>query len=318
MEDQLVGYLLNALDADQKEQVESYLRQHPESEQKLELLRQAMQPLLLDSAGAEPPPGLADRTITHVAKHRYDKLPTAPPPRVGGGGMGRPFWRRADVLIAASLLILAGGVAVTWINQARYSAGITYCENDLHDIYGGMVAHKDKSGKLPNVHNIAKPPRDVAGLMIPKLIAAGYLPKKFTMKCPGAKPTFLPLTYDQALGLSDPEFTKQAGSLTPCYGFALGYRDKDGNLHGPQFDANPDSVLTVLAADGPPADPLTGNSPNHAGKGQNVLFLNGNVKFCTDRANSFKGDDLYLNKMNKVGAGLDWHDNVIGDSRARP
>ena len=127
------------------------------------------------------------------------------------------------------------------------------------------------------------------------------------------------LTYDQALALSKEEFANQADTLTPCYGYTLGYLDKNGSLHGPQFDSGQDSNVTVLMADSPPADPLSGkNSPNHGGKGQNVLFLNGTVKFVPDRAKSFKGDDLYLNKNQKVSAGLDWEDNVVGGSRARP
>ena len=46
-----------------------------------------------------------------------------------------------------------------------------------------------------------------------------------------------------------------------------------------------------------------GNSPNHGGKGQNVLFRDGSVKFC--KSPELDGDNIYLNKFKKVATGLD-------------
>jgi hypothetical protein len=318
MDDNLVGYLLNALAPDEERQVEAHLREHPEAEQKLELLRQALQPLILDSNHSEPPLGLAQRTLAFVKANGNHQAPRPPVLSRPASVFPRVLWQRMDVLVAACLLILVGGIGMTWLSHVWYLEGRVACGDNLRGIYAGLRDYQDTYGELPNVHTVAKPPRDVAGMVLLKLLAVGALPKGFSLQCAGRKGFKPPLSFDDALALSDDDFTRQAANLNPSYGFSLGYRDEKGAIHGPQFNPESDTTSVVLVADAPPLNPLHGNSPNHGGKGQNVLFLNGHFKFCPDRVKSFKGDDLYLNKKNKVGAGLDSEDNVVGQSQARP
>ena len=74
-----------------------------------------------------------------------------------------------------------------------------------------------------------------------------------------------------------------------------------------------------LMADCPPHDPGAGNSANHGGKGQNVLYMDGSVKFCTAPTAGVDRDNIYLNRVTKkVGAGADWDDDVLGSSAATP
>jgi hypothetical protein len=106
MDKNLVGYLLKSLESDEQREVESYLRNHPEAQRRLELLRQAIEPLAADKDADEPPAGLRLRTLARVAEYRCRELlpaPKAPPPRMIPG---RSWWRRADVLVAASLLMV--------------------------------------------------------------------------------------------------------------------------------------------------------------------------------------------------------------------
>src|SRR6476659_8752748 len=114
MEELFVGYLLNALNEREQRDVDAYLAAHPEARQKLALLEQALAPLAADRDVADaPPPLLAERTLALVAEHICapekppEPLPMAPPvPRHSLSG-GRSWWRRADVMVAASLLITA-------------------------------------------------------------------------------------------------------------------------------------------------------------------------------------------------------------------
>src|SRR2546430_1485616 len=104
MEENLIGYLLDALDAPTRQQVEAYLEAHPDARARLALLRQALEPLAADGAAEAPPPGLADRTLRRVAE-ALGELPPAPKAaseRSFGGH--RSPWRRADVAAAAVLL----------------------------------------------------------------------------------------------------------------------------------------------------------------------------------------------------------------------
>src|SRR5205823_3330641 len=88
-------------------EVEEFLRKHPESQSHVDLLSRALVPLAADRTDAEPPPALRVRTLARVAEYRCSaplRLPAAPPIR--SYAPRRSWWRRADVLVAASILIL--------------------------------------------------------------------------------------------------------------------------------------------------------------------------------------------------------------------
>src|SRR5262245_2661566 len=82
MDEHLVDYLLETLDPVTRCRVEADLRQNPEAQARLGLLRQALAPLAEDAADPDPPPGLALRALARVAEHCC-ALPTAPPPTHG-------------------------------------------------------------------------------------------------------------------------------------------------------------------------------------------------------------------------------------------
>jgi prepilin-type processing-associated H-X9-DG protein len=103
-------------------------------------------------------------------------------------------------------------------------------------------------------------------------------------------------------------FQALAPRLSGCYAYALGYRENDG------IEMYPHSAGTVpLMADAPPADVFTaGNSPNHGGRGQNILFTDGHAEFFTSRF--LLNDDIFLNRRREVAPGLDPEDFVLGAS----
>src|SRR5436853_75637 len=80
MEENLIGYLLDALEPPDKEQVEEHLRTHPETQARLELLRKALAPLAADAEQPEAPRHLAVATLSRIAEQRCRSLPPAPPP----------------------------------------------------------------------------------------------------------------------------------------------------------------------------------------------------------------------------------------------
>jgi hypothetical protein len=108
------------------------------------------------------------------------------------------------------------------------------------------------------------------------------------------------------------EFRALADSLAGDYAYSLGYREA-GMHHGLCCDDR-----RPILADGPPAPPFQGNSPNHGGAGQNVLYVGGEVQWHTRRTVGPNGDDLYLNRDNQVLAGVDRDDTVLGRSGASP
>jgi prepilin-type processing-associated H-X9-DG protein len=318
MDENLVGYLLNTLDAGEQRQVEAYLAGHPEARQRLELLRHSLEPLAADRAETAPPPDLVVRTIARVAEYcvRERDLPRAPaaPPR--SFTPSRPLWRRADVLVAASLLLTALGLAIPAILHLRTPRAVLECQNNLQLVYGALKAYHDHHGKFPDV--AAEKPHGAAGLAVPLLVNAGVWPEGGSVCCPGnGPPRACSVPLDQLKNMAPDEFKQVASTLVPCYAYSLGYMIEN-TYHPPACDPNQPNSLLPLVADVVPMDMTFRNSLNHGGRGQNVLFQDGHVRFTVLRTVGLDGDDIYVNRDQKIAAGLGRRDTVLGPSNSYP
>jgi len=317
MDDELLGYSLNALDDPTRQQVDTYLQTNPEGRHRLERLEKALRPLELDRTNPDPPKDLVLKTLALIAENRCQSqtLPLARPVSPGQA-MRRGWWRRPDVIAAAALLLVTLGVLIPWIVQARRAAARMECAENLKNFGRAMEDYAEKHGEFPQVSE--QEPLNFAGAIIALLQDDGLLASYRTLGCPGA-------------GQREPErltsgevatqhkhyrsfYDQTVRNLGGAYAFNLGYRDK--GLRGlKKGDDN-----RALMADRPPFGgrdtPCDGNSPNHDGRGQNVLFTGGHVRF--EPVRTLDGDDIYLNRDRKIGAGLDWHDTSLGSSDAVP
>jgi prepilin-type processing-associated H-X9-DG protein len=316
----LIGYLLNALDPTDRHEVETALARDPQARRRLEELRQGLAPLEADRDAIDPPPDLVVRTIARVAEHCCLGLPRAPAPSRRGASLTRPFFRRADVLVAASVLVILTGLGLGWVIKVRSRNDVLVCQDNMTRIYQGLKGYSDLNrGRFPDIARASgQPARNVAGMVVPILASSGQLPDNASCACPALDgPCPSPMTVAEVLALSDEEFAHRASRLAFGYAYSLGYQE-DGEYRGPRFDEDqPNGQLPILS-DSPPFDPSAGNSPNHGGRGQNVLFMDGHVRFCTSRAVGVNGDDIFVNRDNRVGAGLDRLDTVLGRNTARP
>ena len=191
------------------------------------------------------------------------------------------------------------------------------CQNNLRVFNNGLQAYYDQHGRFPSV--VAERPRDAAGMVVPIMMKSGVLEEVPSVRCAGNGPRFqCPLTLDEARAMAPEEFFRQAPNLVPSYAYSLGHKDANGNYYGPSIPEGQQKSDVPLMADGPPADGGMGNSTNHGGTGQNILFADGHVRFITVRNIGVGNDDIYLNKANDVAAGLDPCDTVLGASAARP
>jgi hypothetical protein len=314
MDEYLVEYLLETLDPVTRQRVEVWLRTHPEGRDRLELLRQALEPLAEDAGDVEPPPGLAVAALARVAEHRC-LLPRAPaaspsqsefPPRRG--------WRRIDGMVAACLLVLVAGLALPaviagWRQQRRLA-----CADNLRRFHAGLMAYSEEhAGAFPRVEPDG--PHSIAGIFVPLLNDAG-LAQDVSIACP-AHERRRPLPYRVAdlegLYRDNPvRFQAVASELAGHYAYCLGY-EQDGQLCGLRRDTG--DLLPILADRGS-AD--ASNSANHAGAGQNVLFIGGHVRWCAQPTAGVDNDHIYVNKRQRIGAGISRIDTVLGSSDARP
>jgi hypothetical protein len=318
MEDNLVGYLLGSLDADAQREVEARLAAHPEEQSRLELLRRGLAPLATDAEGPSPPPGLVLQTLARIAEHRCRSLPAAPPPspyqRVS---RPRRAPRRSDMLVAAALLVVIGGLAAPGLSRLwRVYANRTACANNMRVVWTGLQRYSDvHEGDFPAPAR--EGPRSVAGIFVPVLHDSGVLSPDANLVCPAEESCPRPVRYRleslAELYRSDPEeYARAVHDLAGSYAYSLGYQDGD-DLKQVRRDSG-DGL--PLLADHLPCGP--GNSPNHGGAGQNVLYVGGQVRWATQRNVGVGGDDIYLNRRNETRAGLDCDDTVLGCAHVSP
>jgi prepilin-type processing-associated H-X9-DG protein len=316
LDDNLIGHVLRALDESTQAEVDLRLRSDPQARHRLEEVRLALEPLAADKDDYPPPPGLAIRTIARIAEYCCLDLPHAPP--AASRVSPRSWWRRADFLVAASLLIVAVGLGLPALLQLRNStsgAAMAECQNNLRVFSVALQTYRDVHRQFPSV--VVERPRDAAGMVAPLLVSAGVLSNPASVRCPGSNMPTAPMTLDQARALPPEEFFRQAGRIIPSYAYSLGHRDEDGNYLGPVLPEGLQASAFALMSDCPPLNGL-GNSTNHGGRGQWVLFADGHVRFVNLRTVGIARDDIYLNKANRVAAGLDPLDTVLGSSDAKP
>lgn len=319
MDENIVGYVLNALDDAERAEMEAYLARHPEARRRVDLVRQALAPLAADKQDVAPPHGLVYKTLAWVAENVTRGLPPAPQPLAGRVPAARPIWRRLDALVAACLLVTVVGLGISTVMHLRgQNAAKLECQNNLREYYQALQQYHQVHHTFPNVQREGEP-RNVAGLVVPMLVDKKVLPQTVSVRCPGnGPPRFCTLTLDQLRAMPEAEFLQHAPDLLSCYSYSLGYVDKDVYFPA-QLDADQHlNSLLPLMADCPPRDQGPGNSRNHGGGGQNVLFQDGHVKFTTARNIGPDGDDIFLNKANKVAAGRDRRDVVLGHSASKP
>lgn len=314
MENNLIGYLLDALEPAEKQQVEEHLRTHPETQARLELLRKALAPLAADAEQPEPPRQLAVGTLARIAEQRCRSLPPAPPP--SRATIPYPRWlRRPDLAVAAALLILLGGLAIPWLLGMRVSHDIRACQNNLRQYGTALTSYaQSHDGKFPQV-----PANGYAANFVSHLAEAGSLPGH--LACARPQSAALGDLIDDVRklhGKPDKEdlFIQRARELAGNYAYSLGYRDSAGNLVGlNQKDL--DERHPIMADHWLPTCPLP-NSPNHGCKGENVLYVGGNVVWHSSPNVGPSNDNIYLNREDKVNAGVDADDAVLGSGDSTP
>lgn len=161
----------------------------------------------------------------------------------------------------------------------------------------------------------AQGPRSLAGAFVPLLHDAGVLNETTPVSCPALgdrPPVNVSLSdLEKAFQSGGDGFDELARKLSGGYAYTLGYRD--GPVLAGLRASDPDTL--PILADLPAGE---GNSPNHGRLGQNVLYIGGNVRWCTQRTVGQAGDDIYVNKHNLLRAGEGRSDTVLGPGDACP
>lgn len=307
MHEQLLGYLIGALDEDEHQQVEEQLRSSHDMRRVLDQLKAGLEPLSWDREHLPTPANLAARTCAFVENRRI-----AIPFREFGSRPTR--WTMQDFLVAACILVAASMLFIPAVGHSRGLARIAQCQNNLRQL-GIALDHytQANNGYLPYIAptgNLAS-----SAAFAPRLVSAGVLADHRILSCPDVSSArgevkLIPAAdeIEQARPTELADFDRMMGG---DYRVTLGYME-DGvyrptrHLNRPYF---------AYAADAP--NHALGKSFNHGGRGHNVLFEDWHVEFLKDSRcqHNDDSDDIFCNASGEVAPGLSRDDSVIAEGR---
>ena len=278
-------------------------------------LREALS-LMLDDRNPEPPRRLADRTRDRIARRDSE-------PRILDFIPRRSPIRWADIGAAAAVLLIGLMSLVPAVRHQQRTADRLGCADNLRQVGLALNQYASTYQSYPYVDPSC--PASYIGTSFVQLQEAGLLHDAGILQCPcsgcATDRDELP-RFDEMLGREHRRPGACRDEVRGDYAYHLGYRDGRGRS-GP-IPADVGDHL-ALAADQPSfvigeADDgviLRGNSPNHGGGGQNVLFTGGHVDWRRIRWLSEADADLYLNQHDRIAPGLGLRDAVLSPAIMR-
>lgn len=329
MEPDLLGYLLNALDTEERRAVDQHLENHPEVRRQLVGLRRLLRPLADENeVEYEPSAEMFFKTLRIIAGQRgreqaVQAMSVSRRYRIAEAPPTRPArWRRADILVAACIAMIVVLLVPPAVLQVRHLKQIADCADNLAQLHVAMQRFADdRHGQLPAPD--AEGPFNNAGVYAAKLRDAGFWTGNLRVNCPAnvrrGRPVIPPPTLEEICAQHTDDrqaYERCLKVMGGCYAFNLGY--DDGGKYLPINSALGDEIPVM--ADRPyrateSAEWQIANSPNHNGRGQNVLYNGGHVRFVTSRI--INQDDLYLNRDGRLAPGRGIGDNVLAPSETK-
>jgi prepilin-type processing-associated H-X9-DG protein len=279
---------------------------------RIERVRVAIHRLVDDGMDYEAPPDLARRTITFVARNRrrpktwLDHVPRTVP------------FRWADFAVAASIFVAGTLTLLPAIQRSRERMNQAGCVFNLQQLGSSLAQYATLQRFLP--HPPAQRTDTHAGMFAVMLHDAGVLPDVKVLDCPcnGACP-HLPrelASYEQVEKIRRTSPAQYERMLGWDYAYNVGYRHASGHLV-PMEVMHASQVPMI--ADQPNHDDFRtireGNSLNHGGRGQNVLFGDGSVRWYYSRMIGPHDPDMFLNNDQEPRPGTHPLDSVLVPSK---
>jgi hypothetical protein len=310
MNQDLVGYLLGSLDPEAIEHIERQIVENPELRLELDRIGRALRPLADDGPDVDPPAGLAERTVRTVLQQRVVE------PWVGPTSSGS--WRLSDLAVAATILALISVVIFPALDQARQQRLLTECKYNLHSLGLAMESYAQTHGEYYPFFSTSGP-LSVTGMSAHLLREGGWVAERCMFVCPASRDHVesIPQPANVRAALADVgRLSSLVPSLGGSYGYPLGVNVRDV-CYAPRRDQT--AARGLMADRGCRSDEGSvdrSNSPNHGGRGQNVLLPDGHVQFLCSPQGGLNHDNIYTNQHNRVEPGCNFSDTVIAPSDA--
>jgi len=323
MREQLLGYLLGALDADEQAAIERQLAVDPQLRRELESLRSQLLPLETGRMEYEPPGDLVARTCAQL-----DSLPQpAEVGKIAPAATGRDSYAHRSSFTMLEMLLTAGVCAAMAILffpavlESRDQSRRIFCQQSLRQLGEALTRYSLEHDTIPAIP--ANGRMSFAGFIPVELQEAGYLTDPTILICPGSDlaaetekftiPSFEELQSAMCEATGHRFWNmkcRAAGSL----GFNLGIFE-NGTYYAP---VNEGRWFFVWASDAPSFHLPNRISANHSGRGMNLLFEDGHIEFVEGCCVPHTRDDVLRSIYGLAEAGRDKDDSVIGASIGRP
>jgi hypothetical protein len=309
MDENLVGYAIGGLDAEEAQAVAEQLEHDPALAERLARYREVIDSLasLRDPNDWTTPTDLHTRTIARLASVLTDQEPLPRyKPKLTPAALAKmvqvdqanpvpasrtTIWRRVDVVLAVCAVALFVALGLAALGELHRKYQVMQCQNNLRQLFLALTDYAIRTDeRFPQIP--ADPPDNRASVFVQLLLERGSLLSTAITVCP-AEASAVPFAY------------------------SLGYRDQDGHLRAlrrSQLDQPSGYDLLPLAADYPSQCLASATLVLHTAHGTsgNVLFVGGQVRLCRHANVGLNNDDIYRNLAGQVRAGLHWADTVLG------
>jgi len=344
MRDELVGYLLGALDEEQRARVETSLRADVRLREDMERMGRGLHVLTGagDTPWVDPPDGLVERTCDFVfgqggaraASPGSEAAGSAPTPsseqRHGvPAGMeltcepasGRTSWSVVDAFVVAGVCLTAALLFAPALITSRITAQRQLCASRLRELGQAFEIYSDQhQGNLPIV--AASGSQAFAGVYAPILRDRGLLPDSQYLLCPEAVhsqqlPSELAMpTLSQIDQAAPNDWRLYSNTAGGNFAYALPYLNERGE-HTTRKNLRRSNIAILgdvvhLPASGASA----AREGRHGGQGANVLFQDGTVRY--QHRLRVGADNLYQSDRGLVEVGQSVDDQVLAPSAVRP
>ncbi len=330
MRDELLAYLLNDLDDQQRQRVEERLQVDPIWQHELERLRSYVEASREQDDDSEPLPiDLVSRTCSFVkqASSKGELSPAVLPAKLSESRDATQtrsnHWTMVDWVVVASILTIMGTLLVPAIQESREAARRVQCEAKLKDLGQALQAYaKRHNGQLPAIGRAEN-----AGMYAVKLLESGVISPQAlrdSLLCPSDDTAESTLENGQGVRVPTREELRRATHaqiqwmikrMGGSFAYRIGYVDRQGNYRQIKFTG---SSSEPMMADKPSYAVAGFQSPHHGACGQNVLFQDGRVSYVQICIQTGPDKHWFLNENKKHAAGTHRADIVMGRSEASP
>jgi hypothetical protein len=227
-----------------------------------------------------------------------------------------PF-RVADFAVAAGIFCAGVLTLLPAVQQSQWAARTATCAANLHKLGVGLIRYATAHNQYPYCDGSDPVPYAASYAM--RLKDSGLLDDDTLVDCPSnglRRPSMVVPRLAELVSFHPDRIPQHPALRDTDYAYNLGYCDGGKPC---ALTATAPAHLPLLA-DGPRHDgtghALAGNSPNHGGTGQNVLFAGGHVQFLRGIRHA-KDPDIFHNRRNRTAPGLDCNDFVLAPGLAR-